>query len=175
MRRRRQQAEAARPGPTADPTCPVEQAELAAWLDAALANLPPHYRDPVVLCELQGRSRQDAARELGVPEGTLSSRLAKARRLLAEQLAEKGLPAVALGTLLGAEPAATLPTALAERTVRVLTGASVGGAAAGVVPGIRLTMRKRPVTRRRPFVTNRARTTPIARSARLPSHLSSGV
>ena len=46
-----------------------------------------------MLCELQGRSRKDAASALGVPEGTLSSRLAKAKKLLAqmESLPTEGL------------------------------------------------------------------------------------
>ena len=135
MRWRRQRVETARPRPAVDRTCPVEQADLAAWLDAAITDLPSRYRDPVVLCELQGRSRKDAARLLGVPEGTLSSRLAKARKLLAERLAKKGLPAAVLGTLLGAESTAAVPAALAERTIRLLAAASISGAAAGVVPG----------------------------------------
>src|SRR5262245_46910108 len=135
MRRRRQRVEKARPGPAVDATCPVEQADMAAWLDAALTDLPSRCRDAVVLCELEGRSRKDAARLLGVPEGTLSSRLAKARKLLAERLAWKGVPAALLGTLLGAESAAAMPVGLAERTVRVLVAGSIVGAASSVVPG----------------------------------------
>src|SRR5262249_19350764 len=64
--------------------------EAGAW--AALGG------EPVVLCELQGRGRREAARQLGIPEGTLSSRLAAARKLLAKRLARYGL-AVTGGTL----------------------------------------------------------------------------
>src|SRR5438067_2348 len=55
-------------------------------LDEEVAALPDHLRAAVVLCELGGASRTDAAERLGVPEGTLSSRLAKARKLLADRL-----------------------------------------------------------------------------------------
>jgi RNA polymerase sigma factor (sigma-70 family) len=57
--------------------------DLLARLDRAVARLPAGLRDAVVLCELEGRSRRDAARLLGIPEGTLSSRLAAARKRLA--------------------------------------------------------------------------------------------
>jgi RNA polymerase sigma factor (sigma-70 family) len=71
----------------------AEQHELAAALDAELAKLPDHYRLPVVLCELRGMNRKQAAAELKVAEGTLSSRLAKARKLLADRLAKRGFAA----------------------------------------------------------------------------------
>ncbi len=71
-------------------------AELAAVLDAEIAQLPDQYRAAVVLCELNGISRSDAAKRLGIAEGTLSSRLAEARKRLAAGLRRKGfaLPAV---------------------------------------------------------------------------------
>jgi membrane fusion protein (multidrug efflux system) len=65
--------------------------ELLASLDKEIDHLPDKYRVPVVLCELEGRSRKEVARLLGVPEGTLSWRLAQAKKLLAQRLARRGL------------------------------------------------------------------------------------
>src|SRR5262249_36304532 len=50
--------------------------------DAALQRLPERFRAPVVLCDLQEASRGEAALQLGVAEGTLSSRLARGRQRL---------------------------------------------------------------------------------------------
>jgi RNA polymerase sigma factor (sigma-70 family) len=63
------------PQPEAEPDSPWQ--ELRPFLDRELARLPERYRLPVVLCDLEGGSRRDVARRLKVPEGTLSSRLAR--------------------------------------------------------------------------------------------------
>src|SRR5262249_14819560 len=71
--------------------------ELLRHLDAELHRLPDKYRVPVVLCELEGRSRKEVARRLGLPEGTLSWRLAQARKMLARRLSRRGLTLSASG------------------------------------------------------------------------------
>src|SRR5205807_805294 len=48
-------------------------------IDQELCRLPEKYRAAVVLCDVEGRPRKEAARQLRIPEGTLSSRLATAR------------------------------------------------------------------------------------------------
>jgi Sigma-70, region 4/HEAT repeats/PBS lyase HEAT-like repeat len=65
--------------------------DLRQVLDEELARLPDRYREIVVLCELQGEARKDVSRLLGCPEGTVASRLARARALLAARLTRRGL------------------------------------------------------------------------------------
>src|SRR5215469_15021140 len=56
--------------------------DLQPLLDQALNRLPDIYRVAIVLCDLEGKTRREAARQLGVPEGTLAARLARARGML---------------------------------------------------------------------------------------------
>ncbi|SIN87267.1 RNA polymerase sigma factor, sigma-70 family [Singulisphaera sp. GP187] len=140
--RRRSARRRAREGGTLDESAalfaPDDQgrSDLLALLDEEIDRLPSRYREPVLLCELEGASRQDAARQLGVPEGTLSSRLSRGRSLLRDRLARRG---VGLGTGLVAtlisEPAsASLPEPLAASTVRLALEFAATGATAGAVP-----------------------------------------
>src|SRR5258708_2093044 len=64
--------------------------ELRPILDRELNRLPDKYRVAIVLCDLEGGTRRDVARQLDIPEGTLSGRLTTARRLLAKRLARFG-------------------------------------------------------------------------------------
>lgn len=82
--------------------------ELSPILDEELAALPSWYRDAIVLCDLRGVSREEAAAALGVPEGTLSSRLANGRKKLAARLMKRGVTLAA-----GAIPAAFSSTGTA--------------------------------------------------------------
>jgi internalin A len=109
--------------------------EALAVLDEEVRALPEKYRLPVILCELQGRSRKDAAETLKLPEGTLSSRLATARTKLAERLRGRGvaLSATALATLLAQSAAqASVPAALVTGTVKTAVLVNAGQAATAV-------------------------------------------
>ncbi|HVS35732.1 MAG TPA: sigma-70 family RNA polymerase sigma factor, partial [Gemmataceae bacterium] len=144
-RRAKERQVEAMPHPIAPPQ--DDQRELLEMLDRELARLPEKYRLPVVLCELQGRSRKDAAKQLGLPEGTLSSRLAAARKTLAARLSAGGaISAAALGTLFteGAR-AICVPGPLLLSTVRAVGGVVPAGVAAlteGVMKSMLLTKLK---------------------------------
>lgn len=67
-------------------------------LDQELSRLPDRFRAVLVLCDLEGQTRTEAARQLGVPEGTVAGRLARARTLLAKRLTRRGV-ALAVGAM----------------------------------------------------------------------------
>ena len=93
--------------------------------------LPERYRLPLVLCGLEGLTREEAARSLGWPLGTLQSRLARGRERLRDRLTRYGLaPSV---PALGGHSVAGLPKGLAEQVVRATLRIATGEAAAGVV------------------------------------------
>ena len=67
-------------------TIALESVELRPDLEAALAALPAEFRSAVVLCDAEGLSLQTASEILGVPVGTVKSRIFRGRRLLAAAL-----------------------------------------------------------------------------------------
>ena len=117
---------------------PDDQAELLRLLDRELSRLPAKYRLPIILCDLECRTRRDAARQLGLPTGTLSGRLTTAHRLLAKRLARYGLTAAgtALGAALAGQAAACVPNQVVSSTITAAALFAAGSAAAvGIVPG----------------------------------------
>ncbi len=86
-------------------------------IDEELERLPLRYRMPVLLCHLEGLTHEEAARRLCWPVGTLSGRLSRARALLRDRLARRGL-APTLVALAGGRARAAVPTSLHESTVQ---------------------------------------------------------
>jgi RNA polymerase sigma factor (sigma-70 family) len=104
--------------------------DLQPLLDRELSRLPDRHRLPIVLCDLEGKTRQEVARQLGVPEGTVASRLARARTQLARRLARHGL-AVSGGTLavvLAREASAGVPSAVLSGTIKAMALVAAGQA-----------------------------------------------
>jgi RNA polymerase sigma factor (sigma-70 family) len=113
--------------------CPNPEAapDMLRLLDQELNRLPDKYRLPVILCELEGRTRKEVARQLAIPPGTLSSRLAHARKVLANRLSRRGV-ALAGGALafpLSAKAAAPVPASLVLATTKAATALAAGQAA----------------------------------------------
>jgi RNA polymerase sigma-70 factor (ECF subfamily) len=79
----------------------LEHAEAIRHLREAVLTLPEHYREPVTLCDLEGKSYEEASTLLGCPMGTVRSRLNRARSILLEKLRPHRVRAKALGARLG--------------------------------------------------------------------------
>jgi RNA polymerase sigma factor (sigma-70 family) len=122
------------PQTVAQPQAGREELELL--LDQELHHLPDKYRLPIVLCDLEGRTRRAVARQLGLPDGTLSNRLATGRRMLARRLTRRGLAglgAVAATTLVQNVAAASVPPSLLLTTVQAASLMAAGVAVKAVV------------------------------------------
>ncbi len=128
---RRQQVEhayAAQAEATSETAHTGDTADLLPIIDEQLNALPEKYRTPLVLCGVQGLNKSEAATRLGLPEGTVSSRLARAREMLRDRLTRRGVvvPAAGFATVLTADTLqAAVPLALLESAVAVSGSAPV--------------------------------------------------
>jgi uncharacterized protein (TIGR03067 family) len=107
--------------------------EIAPALHEEISHLPEHYRLPVVLCYLHGKTNEEAAQLLGCATGTVFSRLARARERLRDRLKRRGLP-ISMGLLAAAltalpeETQAAVPPELLSATVENAVGSPHGHA-----------------------------------------------
>jgi len=143
-KRRGREVDAAEPVEPIAPADDREFADILPLLDRKLNALPDKYRAPIVLCDLEGRTRKEAAQQLGWPEGTVAGRLARGRAILAKRLGKM------IGTLsvaLAAEASARVPLPLVEATLRAAsmyasmcaagtTAAAISGPVAALTEGV---------------------------------------
>ena len=111
-------------------------ADLQPVLDEELSRLPDIYRAVVVLCDLEGRTRKEVACLLGVPEGTVGGRLARARTMLAKRLTQRGV--IVSGGVLAAVlwqnvAAAGVPSSVVSSTIKAALCYAAGQTAASVI------------------------------------------
>jgi hypothetical protein len=128
------------PRTAGDSLADVAWRDLRQLLDDELARLPERLRAPLVLCYLEGHTRDEAAQQLGWSLATLKRRLERGRAILHDRLTRRGLaPAVSLLAAALAPPA--VPAALARATLDaaqafVTTGAIAAPVAALVQAGL---------------------------------------
>jgi RNA polymerase sigma factor (sigma-70 family) len=100
--------------------CAGDRPESWPELHEEVARLPRRYREPIVLCYLEGHSTEEAALRIGCPVGTVFSRLSRARERLRERLVRRGLamPAALLAAGLARPAQAALPANWLKATVQ---------------------------------------------------------
>ena len=111
-------------------------ADIAAVVHREIDRLPERHRIPLVLCDLEGRTHEQAARHLGLPVGTIKSRLGRARELLRQRLSRRGLgmSAGVMITGVGTKLAeAALVSPLVESTVQAAAVVAAGKGSAMAV------------------------------------------
>jgi RNA polymerase sigma factor (sigma-70 family) len=118
------------------PASEADRHELRAVLHAELTRLPERFRDPLVLCYMEGLTYEQAARRLDCPVGTLKARLAKGREALRSRLARRGLAVTAaiLLMMLTPDAEASVPEKLVDLTVESGRRVAGGAAPADVAP-----------------------------------------
>jgi RNA polymerase sigma factor (sigma-70 family) len=117
QRRRECEARAARPEPVPGPD--LSWREAVAILHEELDQLPDKYRLPLVLCYLEGKTQDEAARALGWPTEALRGRIDRGRAKLAQRLRYRGVT-LSAGLLAAAGTASIAPAEVARRVMQAV-------------------------------------------------------
>lgn len=114
---------------------PADSADdLRTEIDRELGRLSEKYRTAVILCDLEGKTRSEAARQLGWAEGTVASRLARGRAILAKRLTQRGFAgALVAAALAGGTASASIPARVVTSAVAVATSSATGPGVARVL------------------------------------------
>jgi RNA polymerase sigma factor (sigma-70 family) len=138
--KRRSREKQVSPIPEPEARQPAEADDVESLLDGELNRLPQRYRTAVILCDLEGCTRKEAARQLGVPEGTVAARLARARAMLAKRLLRRGV--VLSGATAAALSHSAVPAAVVSATMRSAMLVAAGQALAedGLSPTVNALM-----------------------------------
>src|SRR5262245_32392613 len=133
----------AEPRTAPDPAAELSAREVCAALEEEMSRLPEKYRAPFYLCHVEGKTRDQAARQLGCSLRTLQRLLERGRGLLQARLSRRGVSltaALLAATLTHGQAPAAVPTALLTATLTAAlattTGAAVPCKAAALAEGV---------------------------------------
>jgi RNA polymerase sigma factor (sigma-70 family) len=134
-RRRHVREGKAQPRTPPDPLAEMTVRDLQAVLDEELTRIADKYRAPLVLCCLEGKTRDEAATCLGLPLTTIISRLEAGREALRRRLAKRGiaLSLTLAGATLATSTAAAAPAEFVCTTVQAALHIAAGARADSVV------------------------------------------
>jgi RNA polymerase sigma factor (sigma-70 family) len=123
--------------PTTSEPADISWREVQRLVDDELNQMPKIYQAALLLCYLEGRSQNEAARELGWSLGTLRGRLERGREMLRARLTRRGVTgasALAIAVLLPSGASAAVPSALITATAEASVPMAAGGAVPAQIP-----------------------------------------